>query len=276
MSQVSYDGANKVDIEALKKAEEDRKAAEPIDVSDGGAKLLLLQTQAALAARRFEDMATFITKYCRLGLQPSRATRNMLAIAYKTLVGRLRSALRVLDHSSHPDEATQAELDHMRAKAEKEMRSLCTTLLGLIDEHLLAADKMPLGRVFYLKLAGDFSRYLCEISRGDARNEHAMEAERFYALALEAACNNKIRVTNVVRLGLALNTALFCDEILHQPEKALKIAQEAFSLAMAEVTTLQNPEFSDATRLMALLDDNITMWSSNNASAPGADVASGK
>ena len=32
----------------------------------------------------------------------------MLAIAYKTLVGRLRSALRVLDHSSHPDEATQA------------------------------------------------------------------------------------------------------------------------------------------------------------------------
>ena len=56
MSQVSYDGANKVDIEALKKAEEDRKAAEPIDVSDGGAKLLLLQTQAALAARRFEDM----------------------------------------------------------------------------------------------------------------------------------------------------------------------------------------------------------------------------
>lgn len=87
-------------------------------------------------------------------------------------------------------------------------------------------------------------RFFCLPQRGGSVMRprvlcQAMEAERFYALALEAACNNKIRVTNVVRLGLALNTALFCDEILHQPEKALKIAQEAFSLAMAEVTTLQ-------------------------------------
>lgn len=66
-----------------------------------------------------------------------------------------------------------------------------------------------------------------------------MSAERFYNLALEAACNNKIRVTNVVRLGLALNTALFMDEIMHRPGDALRVAKDAFDLAMAEVTSLQ-------------------------------------
>ena len=179
--------------------------------------------------------------------------------------------------------------------------------MSLIQDRLLSVDSQPLGRVFYLKLAGDFTRYLCEISTGDERQEQvrcfaarstlesgadhdidflqAMSAERLYALALEAACNNKIRATNVVRLGLALNTALFFDEIHHRPQEALRIAKEAFDVAMVEVTTLQvrrvrfvhltyedsavltphlhvqNPEYSDATRLMAILDDNITLWS---------------
>lgn len=52
-----YAPPSKADIEALKKAEEDRKAAEPIDVTkDRGARLLLMQSRAALAARRFDDM----------------------------------------------------------------------------------------------------------------------------------------------------------------------------------------------------------------------------
>lgn len=58
----------------------------------------------------------FVSKYAALGLQPSRETRNMLAIAYKTVVGRLRSALQVLMHSSHPDEEVQEELASMRAQ----------------------------------------------------------------------------------------------------------------------------------------------------------------
>ena len=85
---------------------------------------------------------------------------------------------------------------------------------------------------------------------------------------------NKIPVTNVVRLGLALNHALFKDEIQHQTANAIKLAKDAFDLAMTSVTTLKNPEYSDATRLMALLHDNIKVWSkSMNKDDEHADEA---
>jgi len=58
----------------------------------------------------------FVTKHAEVCGQPSRETRNMFAIAYKTVVGRLRSAWQVLHHSSHPDEEIQAELGVMIRK----------------------------------------------------------------------------------------------------------------------------------------------------------------
>lgn len=72
-------------------------------------------------------------------------------------------------------------------QVEGELREHCTRLLSLIDGHLLAADKMPLGRVFFLKLAGDFSRYLCEISVEDERHEHVRRREQSVRAACPAA-----------------------------------------------------------------------------------------
>ena len=69
-----------------------------------------------MCARARHPQIVFVSKYAALGLQPSRETRNMIAIAYKTVVGRLRSALQVLLHSSHPDVEVQEELATMRAQ----------------------------------------------------------------------------------------------------------------------------------------------------------------
>lgn len=69
-----------------------------------------------------------------------------------------------------------------------------------------------------------------------------------------------MKTTNPIRLGLALNYSVFFYEILSEPEKACKMAKEAFDDAIADLDTLDEEEYKDATLIMQLLRDNLTLW----------------
>ena len=61
-----------------------------------------------------------------------------------------------------------------REKVEKELRDICTDVLGLLDNFLIAKASNAESKVFYLKMKGDYFRYLSEVAQGDDRkgNEH--------------------------------------------------------------------------------------------------------
>ena len=43
-------------------------------------------------------------------------------------------------------------------------------LQNMLDEHLIkSTDNEAEGKVFYLKMKGDYFRYMCEVESGDAR-----------------------------------------------------------------------------------------------------------
>ena len=97
-------------------------------------------------------------------------------------------------------------------------------LQDLLDKHLIAKASNPESKVFYLKMKGDYYRYLAEVAVGDTRAKVLEDSQKAYQEAFEIA-KSKMQPTHPIRLGLALNFSVFYYEILNSPEKACQLAK---------------------------------------------------
>ena len=61
-------------------------------------------------------------------------------------------------------------------------------------------------------------------------------------------------------MGLALNYSVFYYEIEKDPKKACKMARDAFDDAIADLDNVEDEFYKDATLIMQLLRDNLTLW----------------
>lgn len=58
-------------------------------------------------------------------------------------------------------------------QVEKELTEICQSILQLLDEHLIPTASTGESKVFYLKMKGDYHRYLAEFKTGSDRKEAA-------------------------------------------------------------------------------------------------------
>merc|ERR1712134_252895 len=145
-----------------------------------------------------------------------------------------------------------------------ELQEICKVVLNLLDTHLIAKASNPESKVFYLKMKGDYYRYLAEVAVGDAKAAVVDDSQKAYQDAFEIS-KSKMQPTHPIRLGLALNFSVFYYEILNSPEKACQLAKTAFDEAIAELDTLNEDSYKDSTLIMQLLRDNLTLWTSDAA-----------
>ena len=66
--------------------------------------------------------------------------------------------------------------------------------------------------------------------------------------------------THPIRLSLALNYSVFFYEIKQNANKAGKMARDAFDEAIADLDNVDDEFYKDATLIMQLLRDNLTLW----------------
>ena len=52
-------------------------------------------------------------------------------------------------------------------QVEKELRDICNDVLNLLDKFLIAKANNAESKVFYLKMKGDYYRYLAEVAIGE-------------------------------------------------------------------------------------------------------------
>lgn len=140
------------------------------------------------------------------------------------------------------------------------MRGYCKRILKLVDEHLLPNVKSIEAKVFYLKMRGDYNRYLCEF--GD--NNQCVESARSSYEEADNLARNNLASTNPIRLGLHLNISVYYYEILNKHERAIELANRAFEDAIANIDNVNEENYKDCTTIMQLLRDNITLWSSEH------------
>lgn len=60
-----------------------------------------------------------------------------------------------------------------RPQVEKELSEICASILQLLDDHLIPTASTGESKVFYLKMKGDYHRYLAEFKTGADRKEAA-------------------------------------------------------------------------------------------------------
>jgi len=237
---------------------------------------LVQKAKLAEQAERYDDMANAMKKVTEQGAELTNEERNLLSVAYKNVVGARRSSWRVIssiEQKTEGNERKQAMAREYREKVEKELCEICNDVLSLLDKHLIEKASNAESKVFYLKMKGDYYRYLAEVA-STTKAEVVDNSEKAYQEAFEIA-KVQMQPTHPIRLGLALNFSVFFYEIKNAPDRACQLAKLAFDEAIAELDTLNEDSYKDSTLIMQLLRDNLTLWTSDTKDEDGeAPVAS--
>lgn len=265
------------------------------DFSSGTKEQLINVARITETAERFEDMCTIMGKLVKKKKELKEPLeveeRNMLSVAYKNVVGQRRASWRTLKAEEEGDDGTDVE-KQMRSKykqlVEAELKEKCDDVLKLLEENLLDKDMDPdkvsdgllqenltddqtreqakvETQVFYLKMCGDYYRYLAEFNPSDQKYKD--NASGKYDEALNFA-KKALKPTHPTRLGLALNASVCYYEIMNQSDAACKLAKEAFDQAIQQLDSLSDSTYKDSTLIMQLLRDNLTIWTSEKDGNP--------
>lgn len=98
-----------------------------------------------------------------------------------------------LEHSKHPAWARLPSFRSPDPQVEKELQDICNSILQLLDEHLIHTASTGESRVFYLKMKGDYHRYLAEFKTGAERKEAAEHTLLAYKAAQVRAGRGGVR-----------------------------------------------------------------------------------
>ncbi|XP_021758510.1 14-3-3-like protein isoform X1 [Chenopodium quinoa] len=222
-------------------------------------------------AERYEEMVEFMEKVVSAACEGEELTveeRNLLSVAYKNVIGARRASWRIVSSIEQKEESRGNE-DHVstirgyRSKIESELSNICDGILKLLESKLIPVAISADSKVFYLKMKGDYYRYLAEFKTGSERKEAAENTLSAYKAAQQDIANADLPPTHPIRLGLALNFSVFYYEILNSPDRACNLAKQAFDEAIAELDTLGEDSYKDSTLIMQLLRDNLTLWTSD-------------
>jgi len=238
---------------------------------------LLNAARIAEAAERYRDMCEFLNKLVTVKSGKNEALtvdeRNLLSVAYKNVVGTKRQSWRMLTQGNFED-LDKDQLTAYTGIVEKELEVVCNEALQLLElttkvvKKAAAEDESTKeDLVFYLKMSGDYHRYLSEFN---PKSENSAMAEKFYSEATDVA-KQYLPETHPTRLGLALNYSVCCYEILEKKEIACDIAKKAFDSAIEKLDTLNDNSYKDSTLIMQLLRDNLTLWTSEKEDAQDPD-----
>lgn len=200
----------------------------------------------------------------------STEERNLLSVAYKNSVGSKRTSWRILDTLEKKEEAKAQSPENekhlqlvkdFKKIVEAELDQICKEIIATLDNKLIKDCVEATPKVFYLKMKGDYYRYVAEYTTGADREEVAKNAFQAYEDANKIA-TTELDTTDPIRLGLALNYSVFHYEIKNDARKACDLAKTAFDDAIADIENIQDSNYKDSTTIMQLMRDNLTLWTS--------------
>merc|ERR1711959_240247 len=220
-------------------------------------------------AERYDEMVEEMKKVAQLvdEKELSVEERNLLSVAYKNVIGARRASWRIISSIEQKEESKgnsehAQRIKRYRMVVEKELTDTCSSILNLLDTYLIPNSSSGESKVFYLKMKGDYHRYLAEFKIGQELKEAAEQTLIAYKAAQDISLE-ELAPTHPIRLGLALNFSVFYYEILNSPERACHLAKQAFDDSIAELDTLGEDSYKDSTLIMQLLRDNLTLWTSD-------------
>eukprot|EP01130_Rhizamoeba_saxonica_P003989 TRINITY_DN1651_c0_g1_i2.p1 TRINITY_DN1651_c0_g1~~TRINITY_DN1651_c0_g1_i2.p1 ORF type:complete len:153 (-),score=22.31 TRINITY_DN1651_c0_g1_i2:561-1019(-) len=125
---------------------------------------LVYLAKLAEQAERFDEMVNCMKQVVKNAEDALTVEeRNLLSVAYKNIVGSLRSSWRIIRAVGSKNEGMVDHTNEYIAKIETELDGVCQEAIALIDEFIfpkLDNESDAESLVFYHKMKGDYYRYL--------------------------------------------------------------------------------------------------------------------
>ncbi len=151
-------------------------------------------------------------------------------------------------------------IQEYKKKVEDELTKMCHNVIATIDNKLLKKASDAEAKVFYLKMKGDYYRYIAEYHHGESRQNVVNGALEAYNRATEET--KGLPITHPISLGLTLNLSVFYYEIMNDQDQAIKIAKNTLDSASTELSNLEDDDEAnrDSISIVNLLRENLEMW----------------
>ena len=217
--------------------------------------------QVALIAERYFDASKYIEELIKKKKEDlTKEEKNIFYKSFKYVVNSKRSAwlsINYLEEKEKNDERMEI-IKNYKNIIEKDILEICKNVITLINNFLLTKAVIDESKMFYLKMKGDYYRYLCEFKALNENKNYLEESEKNYKNAIELSQN--ISWIGTIKLGLYLNYSVFIYEIKKDTKKAIQIAKEAVKSAKKYSDKIKEEEDKDAEITIQVLKENINYW----------------
>ena len=218
--------------------------------------------------QRYEEMIKSIEDMIKTRDKDiSQNERNLLIIAYRNLINPKRLSLRTIMayETKEKKKETSMYLPYIREyreKIENEITKICQNLIFTIDNDLLKKASETESKVFYIKIKGDFNRFMGEYAQGDLREKVIKDGLSSYQEAYNLA--KELPTFNLIFLGLCLNYSIFYYEVLNEKPNAMKIANECIDKVNLNLHSVdqESDDFKKCLQIINLVQENLNMWKS--------------
>lgn len=144
-------------------------------------------------------------------------------------------------------------------KIEEELYRNCDEIIALIRTDVLTKASDDESKAFFLKMIGDYCRYIAESAKEERLAKTKTDALTAYAEASIIA-ERSLNACNSIRLGLALNFSVFHYEVMQDVKKACELGDKALSDALDKLDDCDEETFRDAQSIIELLRENLGLW----------------
>lgn len=215
--------------------------------------------RVAEQAERFDDMVDFLKPVLdQKGGDITSDERNLLSVAFKNLISSKRTAWRTISAiEQNPKYQKFADaLAAYKKQIESGLYKDCENIISIIQTKVLTKAVEAEAKAFFVKMVGDYYRYIAETAQGDKLEQVKQEALKAYNEANTIA----LPPCNPIKLGLALNFSVFHYEVMKDHKQACILADEALQQALEKIDDLGEDDFRDAKSIIELLKENLTLW----------------
>ena len=182
--------------------------------------------RVAEQAERFEDMVDFLEEVLvAKGGTVNPDERNLLSVAFKNLISSKRAACRTISAIEQNPKYSKfnGALIAYKMQIEDQLTNDCQKIIDMINNRVLNTDCTDEAKAFFVKMVGDYYRYIAENAKGSLMEEVKQNALKAY----NEANTITLPPCNPIKLGLALNFSVFHYEVMKNHKAACELADQA-------------------------------------------------
>ena len=219
----------------------------------------IFMARVAEQAERFEDLVNFLKPVLdSKGASLNNDERNLLSVAFKSLISSKRAAWRTIQaiEQNPKYQKFAGSLAQYKARIETALYADCENIISIVRTKVLSKPAEDEPKAFFVKMVGDYYRYIAETAQGDKLEQVKQEALKAYDEANQVT----LPPCNPIRLGLALNFSVFYYEVMKDQKRACELAESALQQALDKIDEISEEDFRDAKSIIELLKENLTLW----------------